>query len=137
MFQKFTDRFTDIERGSVSSSHSNGGHILINCGAGKPIDEFLAFVASVDGDHYAEKKIIEVTWRTDKGVVRRENWFRNKSRSGGGVVINAQEAIDFARALMRAQQRIVFRNPNGTVEFDANGSTKAIRQLLDFCGLNQ
>ena len=136
-FQKFTDRFTDIESGSVFSSHSNGGHILFNCEVGKPIDDFLAFAVTVADDRYPEKKIIDVTWRTDIGEVHRESWFSNLDRDGGGVAINAQEAVNFARALMRAQQRIVFRNPNGTVEFDSKGSTRAIEQLFDFCGLIQ
>lgn len=136
-FQTLTDRFTDIQSASVFSAHSNGGRIFFNCKMGKPIDEFLAFAVTASGDRYLEKKIIEVTWRTDKGTVHRENWFRNKSRDGGGVAINGQEAVDFALAVMRAQRRIVFRNPNGTIEFNANGSTNAISQMLEFCGLKQ
>ena len=136
-FQIFTDSFTDVNSGSVFSSHLNGGHIFFLCQQGKPIDKFLAFVVTVDSDRYFEDKIIEVTWRTDKGAVHRENWHRNLDRSGGGVVINAQQAVSFARSVMRANERIIFRNPNGTIEFDAKGSTKAISQLFDFCGLPQ
>ena len=55
----------------------------------------------------------------------------------GGAVTFGQNAYKFALAVARAQERIVFRNANGTVVFDAKGSTKAIKRMLEFCGLKQ
>ena len=130
------DPITDEPRGTILSSHVDGGHIGFSCDRGNSRSEFLAVASTRKGDKYPEGEI-EVAWRIDKGAVRREMWEADSYTPLGGVGLVGQGAYEFALAVARAQKRVVFRNENGTVVFNPDGSAKAISQLLQLCGLKQ
>ena len=135
-FSSSVDPLTDVARGRVISSHADRGHISFSCRKGKPAAKFLVFAASGRYDVNSESKI-EVAWRIDNETVHNEIWNAKSTPDGDGVLALGQNAYEFALAVGRAQKRIVFRDGNGTVVFDARGSTKAISQQLDFCGLKK
>lgn len=126
----------DQFRFSVTSLHMDGGMVILFCLAGNPKSNFGAGVFTESGDEYPNGEVA-VSWRIDKGTVHDEIWTAVTSKAQVGVVTIGDDAYDFALAVASAQNRIVFRNPNGRVVFDAKGSTKAISQLLGLCGLKQ
>ena len=133
-FSSKIDPVTDQVGGSVTSATANS-FVDFSCIKGEPVGEFLALVDLGDADVYSADEV-EIAWRTDNNAVRNETWEANKtSDTSVGVGIVGQKAFDFALAVAGAQNRIVFRNPNGTLVYDAKGSTKAIVKLLKLCGL--
>ncbi|NNE85563.1 MAG: hypothetical protein HKN28_16490 [Alphaproteobacteria bacterium] len=135
-FSSEIDPLTDKAGGSATAA-TKISIVDFSCVKGEPIGEFLVLVDLGDTDVYSKDEL-EVAWRTDNNAVRNEIWEANKvSVDSVGVGVLGQKAFDFALAVAGAQNRIVFRNPNGTLVYDAKGSTKAISQLLEFCGLKQ
>ena len=121
----------------VSSQHVDGGHISFACTKGKPKSLFLAFASTKTGDEYPGGDI-KIAWRIDGDVAQHTTWKANTfSSARNGVVALGQDAFEFALAVARAQNRVVFRNENGTAVFDVRNSTKAIAELLEFCELEQ
>lgn len=135
-FSSRTDPLTDEITGRVLSVGVNGGFIGFSCVMGNSTEKFLASGRTQKFDQYPEGQV-EVAWRTDEGAVRRYIWDANPATAGGGVRTIGQNALEFALSVMRAQSRVVFDVANKTVVYDASGSTKAISQLLEFCGLKQ
>ena len=130
------DPVTDKVSGHVVSVTTDRS-IAFACQKGEPVEVFFAEVETGVSDGVSGRDV-EVAWRTDDGAVRNEIWKASEFKNQiGGVEIAGQSAFEFALAVARAQNRVVFRDPNGTLVYDAKGSTKAISQMLEFCGLEQ
>lgn len=134
-FHSSKDRITDEGIGFSYDRKSNGAIISFQCKLNRTIEHFIARVQTTQSDFPIENQD-KVAWRIDDQRAQTGYWFSGSSRVGG-TYTTGESAIKFALAASRARQRIVFRNSNGTVEFDARGSTKAITRLLEYCGIKR
>jgi hypothetical protein len=135
-FATSVDPITDDVFGDVSSGHFDGGYVIFGCAKGGSLDNFF-IIASTQKFDSRTKRNVKISWRVDNGPAREEIWEAETSRERGGNLSVGRSAYEFALAVGGAQRRIVFRDPNGTVVFDAKGSTKAVRQLLKHCEFEQ
>lgn len=135
-FSTSIDPITDEPAGTVLSVHFNGGRIIFTCEAGDPRSKFLVRASTGSRDEHPRGEV-EVVWRIDDGKPRTETWEADWISTTRGVGTIGQSAYEFALAVARAQVRIVLRNINGTAIFNTDGSTKAISQLLELCGLEE
>lgn len=133
-FSSIVDPITDLAKGRINNLHADGGFISLRCTKGAAAASFLVWAGSKP---YLvnDEEPIEIAWRIDNTPARNEVWLTLGTSNRGGAVALGASAVEFALAIGRAQERIVFRDGRGTVVFGAKGSTKAVAQLLDFCGI--
>jgi len=136
-FSSEIDPLTDRAIALASTLNEAREFISFACTRGKPASRLSV---SVHQEKFKPPSAdqINIAWRVDKGEVRHELWHWDKIGDvGRAVEFTGQSAYEFALAVMRARERVVFRTPGGTSVYDAKGSTKAISQMLEFCGLKK
>lgn len=132
------DTSTGEETGRAQSVHVDGGGIVIFCKKGEPLPRFFVGVVT-SGSAIQQEERIAVSWRIDEGEVHAEMWHpipRNTDQIDGYAIVR-QPAKDFALAMAKAQNRIVFQTILGTQVYSAIGAKTAISELFDYCGLPQ
>lgn len=131
-FSNRVDPLTDKASATVLTVHAGGAFVSFTCVRGDDRNRFLAFGSTKESDRHPSGSV-EIAWRIDSEQALRQSWESNTLVGNGGVVAIGAQAYEFALGVAKAQNRVVFSNSNGTVVFNAHGSTNAIRQLLSFC----
>ena len=121
------DPITDFVSRSAYVRSGSYGLLGVSCGE----TGLFGFVQTkmIDMDFNPTRSVI---WRTDNNPAQEQEWLNTK-KSGAGITDT--KAIEFARAARGASQRIVVRSGGETVTFTAEGSTEAIGNVLEHCGL--
>lgn len=132
--ENFGDRTSDHIPYYVSPLHEDGTMVVLSCLPGNPRSDFAAGIIAISDDFFLDGEVA-VSWRIDEGITQDEIWEARTKNGVSGVFAVGQRAYDLALAVANAKNQIMFRNPKGTVEFDAKGSTVAISMLLVLCGL--
>lgn len=136
-FSSEVDPLTDRAIATVTAVNEARGLIGFVCTRGRPASRLSVSVLQEKFEPPSADQI-NIAWRVDNEEVRYELWHWDKIVNvGWGVESTGQRAYEFALAVMRARERVVFRTPGGTGVYDVKGSTKAISQMLEFCGLKK
>lgn len=72
----------------------------------------------------------QVAWRVDDQNAVYQQWDNLRK---GGASLYGEPALDLAREIRDAKQRILIRSNGNTEEFSVKGSTVAIGKVLDNC----
>tara|TARA_R110001606_G_scaffold271400_6_gene420021 strand:- start:401 stop:757 length:357 start_codon:yes stop_codon:yes gene_type:complete len=74
----------------------------------------------------------DVVWRVDQAPAREASWY---NIDDGGAITTGPEAIEFADAVRKAQDRLVIRSGGVTARYSVAGSTAAIDAVFEACGI--
>ena len=133
-FQKHTDPLTDrvvhmaITVGDIDGNYSDRALIGVACTDGEIV------VQASPVPYESRRKKRTVRWRTDRNPVVTALWDNGSENTA--VMVWDEPAIEFARAVASAAERIVVNVEGVSVVYGVKGSTKSVRQTLSACGVS-
>ena len=135
-FSSRVDPLTHEGWAGVTARVSGGGSLRIVCSNNSSTKKYFVFARQKEFEPPPTGQV-EIAWQVDKGAVRNDVWETDPSTNFGDVQIIGQRAYEFALAVLLVQERLLFRTPGGTAIYHAKGLNKAMKQMFQFCVLNQ